>query len=79
MTTERQWTFPFDAKVDVILPNGLHLYWSTHCRHGNHDACRATELAPGVPRCPAQCKGCAAPCVCLCHSGFDPPNSEDQP
>jgi hypothetical protein len=54
--------------VDVILPVGTHYYWSTHCRHSNHDACRATELAPGVPRRPAQCKTCAAPCRCLCHT-----------
>jgi hypothetical protein len=38
------------GKVDVVHPAGVHEYWSTHCRHGNHEACRATELAPGVPR-----------------------------
>lgn len=54
-------------KVDLILPDGTHIYWSTHCRHGNCEACSATELAPGVPRRPAQCKTCAAPCVCGCH------------
>jgi hypothetical protein len=55
------------AVVDVVLPDGSHLYWSTHCRHGRHDACAATELAPGVPRQPSQCKTCAAPCICSCH------------
>jgi hypothetical protein len=53
--------------VDVVYADGTHRYWSTHCRHGNHNACNATELVPGVPREPAQCKGCAAPCVCGCH------------
>jgi hypothetical protein len=56
-----------EAAVDVVLPDGSHLYWSTHCRHGRHDACAATELAPGVPRQPSQCKTCAAPCICSCH------------
>jgi hypothetical protein len=64
---DRLWVFPMDAKVDVILPDGTHRYWSTHCRHGRHDACSATELAPGMPRKPAQCKTCQAPCVCPCH------------
>jgi len=54
-------------KIDLIDANGGHTYWSTHCRHGNHDACSATEFAPGVPRQPAQCKTCAAPCRCECH------------
>lgn len=66
--TERQWIFPVDAKVDAILPDDTHRYWSTYCRHDRHDACRATELAPGVPRRPNQCKTCAAPCICPCHA-----------
>lgn len=54
--------------VDVVHPDGTHEYWSTHCRHGNHEACSATELAAGVPRRPAQCKTCGAPCRCpVCH------------
>jgi hypothetical protein len=57
-----------DVKMDVITADG-HVYWSTHCRHYRHDDCRATELAPGVPRRPAQCKTCAAPCICTCHTG----------
>lgn len=52
--------------ADVIVGEE-HSYWSTWCRHGNHDPCRATELAPGVPRKPSQCKSCAAPCRCWCH------------
>lgn len=63
--------------LDVILPDGRHVYWSTYCRHATpegHRACRAIELAPGVARRPAQCKTCAAPCVCPCHlSNEDPP------
>lgn len=57
------------AKADVVYSDGKpHRYWSTHCRHDDHDACKATELAPGVPRRPAQCKTCAAPCRCECHA-----------
>jgi hypothetical protein len=54
-------------KVDVVPLVGEHSYWSTHCRHDRHDACKATELAPGVPRSPAQCKTCGARCICTCH------------
>lgn len=65
------WVFPIDARADVLLADGTHRYWSTHCRHARtaeeHAACSATELAPGVPRKPAQCKTCAAPCICSCH------------
>lgn len=53
--------------VDLVRDDGEHTYWSTHCRHGQHEACSADEIAPGVPRRPAQCKTCAAPCVCTCH------------
>jgi len=45
-----------------------HVYWSTHCRHENHDKCAATEFPGGAPRNPAQCKECASPCVCPCHA-----------
>jgi len=57
-----------NSKHDIVYADGTHYYWSTHCRHDNHEACDATELAPGVPRKPAQCKGCQAPCVCTCHA-----------
>jgi hypothetical protein len=63
------------ARCDVLLPDGTHMYWSTHCRHAGpdltapgHAACAAAELAPGVPRRPAQCKTCGAACVCPCHA-----------
>ena len=66
------------CKIDAVLADGTHRYWSTHCRHGNHDDCSATMLvgprprsARGhrvlIPRQPAQCKTCAAPCICPCH------------
>lgn len=60
-------------QVDVLRADGHHIYWSTHCRHGNHPACTATELAPGVPRQPAQCKSCGASCICPCHPASDTP------
>lgn len=53
--------------IDIITADGQHTYWSTHCRHTRHRDCRATELAPGVPRKPAQCKTCGSPCICPCH------------
>lgn len=53
-TAERQWVFPMGSKADVVMPDGVHRYWSTHCRHGNHDLCKGT------------CKGCAAMCICGC-------------
>ena len=60
-----------EARLDWIWSDGCHDYWSTHCRHDNHEACAATELAPGVPRKPAQCKTCAAPCFCSCHGSVE--------
>jgi hypothetical protein len=59
------------ALVDVVLPDGVHLYWSTHCRHGKHHPCDATVLNDG-PRRPAQCKECAAACRCPHHSAGTP-------
>lgn len=67
-------------KIDAILPDGTHRYWSTHCRHDNHEACSADKMSgPSVydrgrhvtvERRPAQCKTpeCQAPCVCPCHA-----------
>jgi hypothetical protein len=55
------------TRRDVIAADGVHTYWSTHCRHDRHADCAARELAPGVARRPAQCKICAAPCICYCH------------
>lgn len=77
--SERQQVFPWDAKIDAILPDGTHQYWSTHCRHDNHEACSATEITgersagnrgvTSIARQPAQCKTCANPCICPCHAG----------
>lgn len=64
--------------LDAVLPCGCHLYWSTHCRHGNHEKCSARHLLAedvaragvvvAVNRTPASCKGCSAPCRCPCHT-----------
>lgn len=43
---------PEGTSPDVILTDGTHRYWSTHCRHGSHEACKGT------------CKTCRSPCVC---------------
>jgi hypothetical protein len=82
---ERQWIFPMDAKVDALMADGTHRYWSTHCRHDDHEACSAgfvvgpivspdrrsrppRPMEISIERQPAQCKKCAAPCVCPCHT-----------
>lgn len=44
--------FPAGSQVDALLPEGVHRYWSTHCRHGNHADCKGS------------CKICASACVC---------------
>lgn len=65
---------PLDSSVEV-----RHRYWSTHCRHGNHDACSAKWLTgptvmdgvtTAIARMPSQCKTpeCQAPCICPCHT-----------
>lgn len=80
-----------DVLIDVVevAPDGTtHTYWSTHCRHGNHDACSAVTLSGGtghtgigpatfIPRNPAQCKTCSAPCICPCHKPV-PTQEENQ-
>jgi hypothetical protein len=70
------------GQADTVHADGSHTYWSTHCRHGNHEACSATSMvrnraargpAEAAPRpvqvlkAAAQCKTCAAPCICPCH------------
>lgn len=74
--TDAMWVFPGNAKVDVILPDGTHRYWSTHCRHEDHEACSARWLkgptvmdgvTTSIVRMPAQCKQCGAACLCSCH------------
>jgi hypothetical protein len=39
-----------------------HLYVSTGCQHGVHDYCAKSDTKK-----PAECKFCAAPCLCPCH------------
>lgn len=69
------------ALVEVMAPGGVHRYLSTYCLHARltddpgkserlDAACAATEIVRSgscVPRDPAQCKCCEAPCVCPCH------------
>jgi len=70
------------VKVDAVLPDGTHLYWSTHCRcnPNGHDGCSAKWMegptvmdgvTTSIARRPAQCKTCASPCICPCHEGAD--------
>ena len=44
-------------KLDILADDGTHTYWSTHCRHDDHNLCKGF------------CKKCgpAAPCICPCH------------
>lgn len=43
-----------------------HVYLSTGCLHGQHGYCSNVDGIAGLKK-PAQCKFCAAPCVCPCH------------
>jgi hypothetical protein len=44
-----------------------HRYLSTGCLHGKHDYCSNVDGIAGLKK-PAQCKFCAAPCQCSCHT-----------
>ncbi|MFE7906455.1 hypothetical protein [Streptomyces albogriseolus] len=44
-----------------------HVYLSTGCLHGHHDYCQNHTGHSGA-KTPAQCKFCAAPCTCHCHT-----------
>jgi hypothetical protein len=44
-----------------------HVYLSTGCLHGHHDYCQNHTGHSGT-KTPAQCKFCAAPCTCHCHT-----------
>ncbi|URN11327.1 hypothetical protein LUW77_03280 [Streptomyces radiopugnans] len=48
-----------------------HVYLSTGCLHGQHGYCQGKNGLAG-PKTPAQCKFCAAPCVCDCHHRDEP-------
>lgn len=43
-----------------------HAYLSTGCFHNDHNYCQSNTGSNG-DKVPAQCKFCAAPCVCSCH------------
>lgn len=62
-----------------------HVYLSTGCLHGDtvlpdgrtgHQYCQSHTGHSGT-KTPAQCKFCAAPCTCGCHT--DTPQPADQP
>lgn len=48
-------------------PQPGHVYLSTGCLHGEHAYCSNVDGIAGLKK-PAQCKFCAAPCVCPCHA-----------
>lgn len=50
----------------VVSDEAEHVYLSTGCLHGRHAYCK-WEVGKLGPKRPAQCKFCAAPCVCPCH------------
>lgn len=59
------------ARNAVTAYNGYieasgHRYLSTACRHTEHGYCQSNTGAQGDKR-PAECKFCAAKCVCSCH------------
>lgn len=60
---------PLAVYREMDHPGG---YLSTYCLHGVHEPCGSPEGvdANGRPfaRRPAQCKLCAAPCICVCHN-----------
>lgn len=74
------------ARVAVTAYNGYiehtgHRYLSTGCRHGEHGYCQSNTGSQGQKK-PAQCKFCAARCVCSCHTPgaatADPQTSEEK-
>src|SRR5690606_29243321 len=44
-----------------------HRYLSTGCLHDEHSYCSNVDGIAGLKK-PAQCKFCAAPCICDCHT-----------
>ncbi|MCI3246355.1 hypothetical protein MQN93_42355, partial [Streptomyces sp. 7R016] len=48
-----------------------HVYLSTGCLHGEHAYCANVDGIAGLKK-PAQCKFCAAPCTCPCHTEQQP-------
>jgi hypothetical protein len=73
----RYWTAVRDVTLglrrmadETPQPTG-HVYLSTGCLHGEHRYCQNVDGIVGLKK-PAQCKFCAAPCVCLCHTAAAP-------
>lgn len=59
------------ARNAITAYNGFieqsgHRYLSTGCRHGEHGYCQSNTGSQGQKK-PAECKFCAAKCVCSCH------------
>ncbi|MFD7922480.1 hypothetical protein ACFV3R_25050 [Streptomyces sp. NPDC059740] len=55
-------------ELAALRPNpDHHVYLSTGCLHGEHGYCQRHTGLSGA-KTPAQCKFCAAPCTCPCHS-----------
>lgn len=59
------------VELPVGPETGDHVYLSTGCRHDEHDYCRS-DAGTGGTKIPAQCKFCAAACICPCHSRVAP-------
>ncbi len=46
---------------------GHRWYFSTSCRHTEHEHCRSTVSAHGGTKKPGTCKWCPTRCLCPCH------------
>ncbi len=46
---------------------GHRLYYSTSCRHGQHEHCRSATALAGNAKKPGTCKWCPSRCICPCH------------
>lgn len=55
------------AGHDVLKQPAAHQYLSTGCLHGEHAYCQGRTGQAGA-KTPAQCKFCAEPCICTCHT-----------
>lgn len=66
------------VRAAVHGPDGTHLYLSTGCLHGDHEHCRCDTATTGAPKVPGRCKFCAAPCLCVCHTGPAVSHSDTQ-
>ncbi len=46
---------------------GHRFYYSTSCRHEQHEHCRSTASMHGGTKKAGTCKWCPAGCICPCH------------